>query len=191
MAERERRLWLVRHGETEWSKSGQHTGRTDLPLTDEGRRQAEHLRTLLGGQRFDAVLVSPRQRARVTCEIAGFGAQAQTDDGLAEWDYGAYEGRTSKDIHAERPSWSIWVDGCPDGESPEDVSRRADAVLARAKAHDGDVALFAHGHILRVVALRYLGWPLTLGAQLSLDTATVCKLGAVSAHDAIVAWNLR
>jgi broad specificity phosphatase PhoE len=183
----------VRHGETEWSKSGQHTGRTDIPLTDEGRNQAEHLRPYLEKQQFDAVLVSPRTRARVTCELAGLGSVAKVDEGLAEWDYGTYEGRTSKDIHAERPSWSLWIDGGPGGESPEQIGARADALLARvdAVAGQGDVALFAHGHILRVVALRYLGWPFELGAQLGLDTATISKLGMVAGHKAIVSWNLR
>jgi broad specificity phosphatase PhoE len=193
MAGHERRLWLIRHGETEWSKSGQHTGRTDIPLTDEGRRQAERLRPLLREQRFAAVLVSPRARARVTCELAGLSAHAKVDDGLAEWDYGAYEGLTSQEIHAEVPSWSLWIDGGPGGESPEQIGARADALLTRvdAVAGDDDVALFAHGHILRVIALRYLGWPFELGAQLGLDTATVSKLGIVSGHRSVVGWNLR
>jgi broad specificity phosphatase PhoE len=189
----ERRIWLVRHGETEWSKSGQHTGTTDLPLTDNGYAQAKTLRPLLHKAQFVAVLSSPRTRARVTCEQA-LEIEPQVDEDLAEWNYGTYEGRTSADIHAVNPNWSLWIDGGPGGESPDQIGQRADRLLARVaqiNAGKGDVALFAHGHILRVLALRYLGWPMELGAQLGLDTATLSKLGLVSHHAAIVCWNVR
>ena len=147
------RLVVVRHGETEWSRSGQHTGRTDIPLTDEGRRQAELIRTALAGFDFALVLVSPLERARQTADLMGLG-NAELRDDLAEWDYGTYEGLTSAQIHELRPGWSLWVDGCPGGEDAAAVGARADRVLAEVRAVDGDVALVAHGHLLRVLAAR-------------------------------------
>lgn len=191
MPSTDHRLWLVRHGETDWSLSGKHTSVTDLPLTDHGRVQAAALVPVLAKGHFTKVLTSPRQRARVTCDIAGLGAVATVDDDLAEWAYGSYEGRTSAEIHGERPDWCLWTDGCPGGESPEQIAQRLDGLLARVEQLDGDVALFAHGHVLRALALRYLGWPMPMGAQLGLDTATVCKLGPVSDRPAILTWNVR
>lgn len=191
MSSTDRRLWLVRHGETEWSLSGKHTSTTDLPLTAHGREQAEALVPVLEKGHFTRVLTSPRQRARVTCDIAGYGAVATIDDDLVEWDYGSYEGLTSQEIHVERPAWSLWTDGCPGGESPDQIAGRLDRLLARVAKVEGDVALFAHGHVLRALALRYLGWPMPLGAQLGLDTATLCKLGGVSGQPALVTWNAR
>lgn len=191
MSSTERRLWLVRHGETEWSLSGKHTGVTDLPLTAHGREQAEALAPVLAQGHFTQVLTSPRQRARVTCDIAGFGDRAIVDPDLVEWDYGSYEGLTSLEIHAERPDWSLWTDGCPDGESPGEIAARLDRLLARVAKIEGDIALFAHGHVLRALALRYLGWPMPQGAQLGLDTATLCKLGRASGQPSIVTWNVR
>ncbi len=150
-------LWLIRHGETAWSLSGAHTGRTDLPLTAEGEKKATALRAKLAGHRFALVLTSPLQRARRTCELAGFGAGAVIEPNLSEWDYGDYEGRSTDDIHRERPGWSLFRDGVPGGETLEQVAARARAVIARsldaeAPGGNGDVALFAHGHILRILA---------------------------------------
>jgi probable phosphoglycerate mutase len=143
---------LVRHGETEWSRDGRHTGRTDIPLTEEGRRQATALAGPLAGWRFTLVLSSPLQRALETCRLAGYGGQAQVRPELMEWDYGRYEGRTSRQIAAENPEWSLWRDGGPDGETPADVGRRADRIIAELRQAAGDILLFAHGHVLRVLA---------------------------------------
>jgi probable phosphoglycerate mutase len=185
-------LWLIRHGETEWSKSGQHTGRTDLPLTERGREQAARLRPLLAGVELAAIVTSPRQRARDTCALAGCADRSVApvvDVDLAEWDYGDYEGITSPQIHERDPSWSLWRDGAPNGESPEAICTRVDRLIARWGAIGGEVALFAHGHVLRVVALRWLGWPLAHGAQLALDTATVGRLGHAGGQRALSLWN--
>src|SRR5258708_21614053 len=148
-------LWLVRHGETEWSLSGAHTSRTDIPLTEHGRKRAEELRDYLKGTKFDAVFVSPMQRARETCAIAGFGDVAKVDDGLKEWDYGVYEGKTTKEIQAQIPGWSVWKNEIVGGETVEHVGDRADGVSAEALAaapDGGKVALFAHAHIFRILA---------------------------------------
>src|SRR5580704_14905669 len=144
-------LWLIRHGETIWSLSGAHTGRTDLPLTAEGERKAAALQPKLAGHDFKLVLTSPLQRARRTCELAGFDAAAQIDPNLSEWDYGSYEGRSTDDIHRDRPGWSLFRDGVPGAETIEQVAVRARAVIDRPLAANGDVALFAHGHILRIL----------------------------------------
>jgi probable phosphoglycerate mutase len=168
---------LVRHGETEWSLSGQHTGTTDVPLTDNGRRQAELLRPRLAEREFALVLTSPMSRARETCALAGLGEQGEVDEDLREYDYGAYEGITTKEIRRERPDWYLWRDGCPDGEMPEDAGRRADRVLERVLAAGGDVALFAHGHILRVLGARWLELPPAAAGRLALGTAALCDLG--------------
>src|ERR1700722_4847453 len=173
-------LWLVRHGETEWSLSGAHTSRTDIPLTDEGRRRAEKLRDYLKGTRFDAVLVSPMKRARETCAIAGFGDVAKIEDGLKEWDYGVYEGKTTKEIQAEIPGWSVWKDEIVGGETVDHVGERADGVIARALAaapDDGQVALFAHAHILRILGARWVGLAAEEGSVLALGTGSVSVLG--------------
>jgi len=185
-------LWLIRHGETEWSVLGRHTGRTDLPLTENGRTQAERLREALAGVRFSQVVTSPLLRARQTCELSGVeanGGAARLDADLMEWDYGEYDGLTSAQIRATRPDWFLWTEGVPGGESPAQVCARADRALARLASLRGDVAVFAHGHLLRVLALRYLGWPLELGAQLALDTATIGRLAVIGGRPSLGAWN--
>jgi broad specificity phosphatase PhoE len=181
---------LVRHGETEWSKTGQHTGTTDIDLTTAGRRQAHRLGGLLAPHRFTSVLTSPLRRASETCRLAGH-ASAQVRDDLVEWDYGTYEGRTTADIRAERPGWSLWRDGAPAGETADDVGRRADRVIAELQSATGDVAIFSHGHLLRVLAARWIGLPPEAGALLSLHTASLSVLGHERETAVIVAWNLR
>jgi len=182
-------ILLVRHGETEWSLSGQHTSRTDLPLTDEGRRRAVELAPALGGRSFGLVLCSPLLRARETCSAAGFGDSAVECDDLREWDYGDYEGLTSPEIWASRPDWSLWRDGCPGGETPAEVGARADRVLARLRAADGDAIAFAHGHIFRVVAARWISMPPAAGARLALDAGAIGVLGYERSTEVISSWN--
>lgn len=183
------RVVLVRHGETEWTKSGQHTGRQDIPLTEEGRRQASLLRARLGPWSFARVWTSPLSRALDTCTLAGLGDRAEADPDLMEWDYGTYEGRKRPDILREAPGWSLWRDGCPGGEKPEQIGARADRILARVRAVDGDVALFAHGHVLRVITARWLGQPVAFGAHIALSTASVSTLGQENTTDALWLWN--
>jgi broad specificity phosphatase PhoE len=185
----EMNLFAIRHGETAWSLSGQHTGVTDIPLTDNGRRLAERLRPVLAKESFELVLVSPRQRARETVEIAGLGKQAIVDPDLAEWNYGKYEGLTSQEIRETAPGWLIFRDGCPGGEMPEQVGQRADRVIARARAATGNVALFAHGHVLRVLVARFLGLPVLAGQHFLLDTGTLCVLDRYHEVPAIKTWN--
>jgi broad specificity phosphatase PhoE len=185
-------LWLVRHGETEWSLSGAHTSRTDIPLTDHGRKRAEELRDYLKGTKFDAVFESPMQRARETCAIAGFGDQAVVENGLKEWDYGVYEGKTTKEIQADIPEWSVWKNEIVDGETVEHVGERADGVIARALAAapvGGKVALFAHAHILRILAARWIGLPATGGSMLALGTGSVSVMGWERETRVISSWN--
>jgi len=182
-------LFPIRHGETAWSLSGQHTSTTDIPLTDNGRRLAERLQTALAKEAFALVLVSPLQRARETCELAGLGERAVVEPDLVEWNYGAYEGLTPKQIDEQAPGWLIFRDGCPDGESPDQVGARVDRVIARARAADGDVALFAHGHVLRVLAARWLGLSAGAGQHFLLDTGTVSMLGYYRNIPAIRIWN--
>jgi probable phosphoglycerate mutase len=185
-------LWLVRHGETEWSLSGAHTSRTDIPLTDHGRKRAEELRDFLKGTKFDAVFESPMQRARETCKIAGFGDQAVVEKGLVEWDYGVYEGKTTKEIQAEIPGWSVWKNEIVDGETVEHVGERADGVIARALAvapQGGKVALFAHAHILRILAARWIGLAATGGSLLALGTGSVSVMGWERETRVISSWN--
>jgi broad specificity phosphatase PhoE len=182
-------VFAIRHGETEWSLSGQHTGTTDIPLTDKGRRLAETLRPALAGQSFPLVLVSPLQRARETCDLAGLGDRAVVEPDLVEWNYGEYEGLTPKQIHEARPGWLIFRDGCPGGEAPEQIGARVDRVIARARAADGDVALFAHGHVLRVLAARWIGLPAGGGQHFLLDTGTLCVLGYYRDVPAVKVWN--
>lgn len=186
-----RELWLVRHGETEWSLSGAHTGRTDIPLTAAGRERAAAVGRYLAGRKFAGVLVSPLGRARETCRLAGY-ENAQIDPGLSEWDYGDYEGRTTAQIQAKRPGWSLWSDGVPNGETAAQVAARADGVIAHALAvaGEGDVALFAHGHILRVLAARWLGLPPEDGRLFALGTAAVSTLGYERETRVITRWNL-
>jgi broad specificity phosphatase PhoE len=170
-------LYLARHGETAWTRSGQHTSLTDLPLTEGGLHQADALGQRLKGQRFTRVFTSPLQRAADTCERAGFGDVAEIDPDLLEWNYGRYEGRTSAEIHAERPDWDLFRDGCPDGESPAQVGARADRVVQKARAIDGDVLVFSSGHILRVVGARWLGLEPGAARYLYLGTASLSALG--------------
>ena len=170
-------IFLIRHGETSWSLTGRHTGRTDLPLTENGERRASRLRRLLQGIKFTHVLTSPLQRARRTGELAGFGAVARVEPDLSEWDYGDYEGRTTADIRAQHPGWNVFQDGCPQGESVEQISQRADRVLAGLRLMDGAVALFSHGQFLRALAGRWIGLPIREGGHFALDTASVSILG--------------
>jgi probable phosphoglycerate mutase len=180
---------LARHGETEWSRDGRHTGHTDIPLTDTGRRQAELLRPALAQHEFAKVLSSPLSRALETCRLAGLGDAVETTGDLLEWDYGDYEGITTPEIHQTRPDWNLWRDGCPGGEQPEQVGARADRVIAAIEGADGDVALFAHGHILRVVAARWLGLGPEHGALLALGTGTLSALGYERTTRVIRRWN--
>jgi probable phosphoglycerate mutase len=183
------KIFVIRHGETAWSLSGQHTGTTDLPLTDNGRRLAERLRSVLAAETFARVFVSPRQRARETCNLAGLGKAAIIDPDLAEWDYGEYEGLTTRQIQDRAPGWMVFRDGCPGGETPEQVGMRVDRVIDRVRAVAGNVALFAHGHVLRVVAARWIGLPVLAGQHFLLDTGTLCVLGDYHDVPAIRSWN--
>lgn len=182
-------VYLVRHGETAWSLSGQHTGITDIPLTENGRKVAKQLAPVLATETFVLVLTSPLQRARKTCELAGLGEHAEIDRDLMEWNYGEYEGLTPKQIRAKAPRWILFSDGCPGGESPEQVGARVDRVIARVRAVKGHAALFAHGHILRVFAARWLGLPATAGSRFLLDTATLSILSSYRGIAAVKRWN--
>jgi probable phosphoglycerate mutase len=183
------RLFCIRHGETEWSLSGQHTGVTDIPLTDNGRRLAEKLKPVLARKTFALVLVSPLQRARETCKLAGLDANAVIEPDLVEWNYGKYEGLTSAQIHQSAPGWMVFRDGCPGGETPEQVGRRTDRVIERVRAVDGDVAVFAHGHVLRVLGARWIDLAPEQGQRLLLDTGTLCVLGDYRGVPALKVWN--
>jgi broad specificity phosphatase PhoE len=180
---------LVRHGETEWSRSGQHTGVTDLPLLPEGEEQALTIAPKLAGREFALVLASPMQRARRTAELAGFGDRAEPDDDLKERDYGVYEGRTTKEIRVERPGWDVWRDDCPGGETLEQLAARADRVIERALAGDGDTLVFAHSHLLRTFGARWIGLAPDGGGKLVLGTATLSVLGFERERRVIRAWN--
>jgi len=182
-------LWLVRHGETEWSLNGRHTGRTDIPLTENGQRQAEALGRHLGGRRFALVLTSPLGRARETCRLAGYGDVAQITDDLLEWNYGIYEGRTTAAVRAEEPGWSIWTTSIPQGETVEQVGERVRRVIDRAGAAAGDIALFAHAHVLRILAACWLGLPPSDGRLLALGTASISILGHERETRVISVWN--
>ena len=183
------KIYLIRHGETDWSRAGKHTGVTDVPLTDYGRQTARLLQPVLAPQQFVLVLTSPLQRARETCELAGLAKVSRVEPYLMEWNYGEYEGLTTKQIQSARPGWSVFHHGCPGGESPEQVATRADRVLAKACATDGNVGLFAHGHILRVIAARWVNQPPSFGEHLLLDTATLSVLGYYYDTPALKAWN--
>jgi broad specificity phosphatase PhoE len=185
----EQRIYLVRHGETEWSLSGQHTGTTDIPLTENGRWTAQRLAPALAAPTFSLVLTSPLDRARSTCALAGLGAHAEIDCDLMEWDYGDYEGLTPAEIEAKAPGWMLFRNGCPGGESPEQIGARVDRAIARVRAAPGHVALFAHGHVFRVLAARWLGLPVEGGAHLLLDTATMSILSYYRGIPAIKQWN--
>jgi probable phosphoglycerate mutase len=180
---------LVRHGETEWSSSGKHTSYTDVALTPRGCDEARDVAARLEGVDFSLVLTSPRQRARMTCAYAGFEPRAEITDDLAEWNYGDYEGRTTKQIRVDVPGWTIFEDGAPGGETADAVAARADRVLARATEAGGVVALFSHGHFLRVLGARWIGQPAAAGAWLGLDTATVSCLGHEREQRVLRVWN--
>jgi broad specificity phosphatase PhoE len=183
-------IWVVRHGETEWSRTRRHTGRTDVPLTARGERDATLLRARLRGRRFALVLSSPLRRAWDTCALAGYAGVAQRTDDLLEWDYGAYEGRTAREIQGEVPGWTIWTGGVPAGETADDVGRRAERVIERVLAVDGDVALFAHGHVLRVIAASWLALPARSGRLFALGTASTGVLGHEDAARVMRTWNV-
>jgi broad specificity phosphatase PhoE len=190
MDERRSELVLVRHGETPWSRSGQHTGRTDLELTELGRRQSELLAARLRGRRFALVLTSPLRRASETARLAGFPDAEPTDD-LMEWDYGAYEGLTTPQIRERAPGWALWHDGVPGGETARQVARRVERVIARVRAADGDGLVFAHGHVLRALAARWLGRPVRDGRLFALGSAALSELGYEHEWPAVDLWNDR
>lgn len=187
------KIYLVRHGETAWSVEGRHTGKTDIPLTDQGEKNAERLRSLLEGIRPVKALCSPLQRARRTCELAGFGGNLEIEPDLTEWDYGDYEGRTTAEIRRKRPRWSLFRDGCPNGETVEQVGIRADRVIGRVRAREADAILFAHGHLLRVLAARWISLPPRDAALFALSPASVSLLSYEHSKDepAIALWNAR
>jgi probable phosphoglycerate mutase len=188
------RVYIARHGETVWSKSGRHTGRTDIALSEQGELNARMLAVPLSGVRFSRVLTSPRQRARRTCELAGLGAAAEVEADLAEWDYGDYEGLLSAEILKRRPGWSLFRDGCPGGESPAQVAARADRLISRLQSMEGNVALFSHGHFGRALAARWVGLPVRDGERLLLDTACLGVLAyehGNAASPVISLWNAR
>jgi probable phosphoglycerate mutase len=186
--ERTQRVVLVRHGSTEWSEAGRHTGRTDVPLTKEGREQATALRVCLDPRRFAAVFTSPRSRARETATLAGFPEAAPLED-LGEWDYGDFEGLTTSEIRAERPRWFLWRDGVPGGETLGEVGARADRIAGLVRGIEGDVALFAHGHVLRILAARWLGLEPGRGRSFALSTGTISTLGYEREIPVIIEWN--
>ena len=182
-------LVLVRHAETEWSLSGRHTGNTDIPLTEHGREVARELAPRLGRRRFARVLVSPLRRARETAELCGLGAPAEVIEELREWDYGEYEGLTTAAIQAARPGWDLWRDGCPGGESAPQVGARADRVLGAIEGSPGPVAMFSHGHMLRVLGARWIALPAENGAHLGLFAGAFSVLGFERATRVLVLWN--
>lgn len=181
--------WCARHGETQWSADGRHTGATDVGLTPTGRADARAIGDRLRRERFVRVLTSPLARARETCRLAGFGADAEVVDDLREWDYGDYEGRTTADIRTRRPGWTVWRDGCPGGETAADVGLRADRVIDLVRGSGGDVLVFAHGHFLRVFASRWVGLPPQGGALLALDAGAVSALGWEREQPVVRRWN--
>ncbi len=185
-------FWLVRHGETAWSLTRQHTGRSDIPLTKGGEEAAQRLGERLSARPFSQIWSSPSQRARRTGELAGFSQRIAIVEDLAEWDYGAYEGRTTKEILADRPDWMLFRDGCPQGETPDDITARADRVVERLRASTSDILIFSSAHILRVLAARWLGLPAAAGALFILDTASISILGYEhnDAERVIRGWNL-
>jgi len=193
MTKAQTQLWLIRHGETEWSLSGAHTGRTDLPLTEKGQQRAQTIGHFLAARSFALVLSSPLTRARETCRLAGYGDAAVIDENLREWDYGDYEGRSTPNIRADRPGWNLWEDGVPNGETVEQVADRAlrviNRVLITLKDREGDAALFAHGHVLRILAACWLRLPPNAGRLFGLDTATVSILGGGRDTRDIRLWN--
>ena len=182
-------VFLIRHGETEWSLSGQHTGSTDIPLTDHGEAAARLLAPVLADRDFSLVLCSPLQRARRTCELAGLGGQATIDPDLAEWNYGSYEGLTPAAIREQHPGWLVFRDGCPAGESPAEMGERVDRVISRVRQNGGRVALFAHGHVFRVFVARWIELSPSHGAHFLLDTSTLTILSYYRGIPAVKCWN--
>jgi len=182
-------VFLIRHGETEWSLSGQHTGSTDIPLTDHGEAAARLLAPVLADRDFSLVLCSPLQRARRTCELAGLGGQASIDPDLAEWNYGSYEGLTPAAIREQHPGWLVFRDGCPAGESPAEMGERVDRVISRVRQNGGRVALFAHGHVFRVFVARWIELSPSHGAHFLLDTSTLTILSYYRGIPAVKCWN--
>ena len=185
-------LYLVRHGETAWSLTGQHTGRTDIPLTEQGEQDARELTERLRGVKFSRVFTSPLQRARRTCELAALNRVAEIETDLVEWDYGDYEGQRPDEIRKDRPDWNVFRDGCPRGESPAQISKRADRLIARLRTLEGDLAIFSHGHFGRVLAARWIGLPLDQAQHFLLSTASLSILGYghnFAEEPAIVLWN--
>lgn len=189
MENNEQIVYIIRHGETEWSLNGQHTGVTDIPLPENGRTLAKLLQPVLAKESFALVLTSPLQRARETCKLSGLGDQADVDTNLMEWNYGEYEGITSRQIHETVPGWLVFNDGAPGGETPEQIGARADRVIAKVRSVRGVVALFAHGHILRVLVARWLDLPATAGRNFLLDTGTLNILSYYRGYPAVKTWN--
>jgi broad specificity phosphatase PhoE len=189
MGAHEQEVWLVRHAETEWSKSGRHTGRTDVPLTDAGRERALALAALLPGRTFALVMTSPLQRARETARLAGLGDAPEIREDLLEWDYGDYEGITTPDIRERQPDWYLWRDGVPNGETPAEVAARCDRVIEEVTSIDGDVALVAHGHILRALGARWIEEPVAIGGRLFLATGSISVLGFEREVRVLRRWN--
>lgn len=183
-------IYLIRHGETAWSLSGQHTGRTDIPLTDNGRKMAEQLATVLAGEVFEQVMTSPLQRACESCTLAGLGPQAVVELDLSEWHYGDYEGLTTAEIQAQTPDWLLFRDGCPGGESPDQVGARVDRLIAKVRSVHGHVALFGHGHLFRVFAARWLDLPVLEGRRFMLYPATLSILSYYRGIPAVKRWNM-
>ncbi len=187
--ERARRIVLVRHGETEWSRDGLHTGRSDIPLTDRGRRQGEALRPCLQAWSFGRVLTSPMQRAMQTCRLAGLAGQAEVREDLAEWDYGEYDGKATAEIRRNHPGWTVWTGDLPGGETAEQVGARADRLIEELRVAQGDVALFGHGHFFRVLGARWIGLPPDRGRSFALDAAAICVLGHERETPVLWSWN--
>jgi probable phosphoglycerate mutase len=184
-----KQIWLIRHGETEWSAAGKHTGRTDIPLTDAGKQRAQALGQRLAANSFALVFTSPLSRARETCRLAGFGQQARVVADLAEWDYGIFEGRRTSEIRSESPNWSIWRTDVPQGEAIEHVAERAERVIEEMSAAIGDIAVFSHGHMLRILTACWLGLPPQAGRLFALDTGSISILGYERETRVIQAWN--
>lgn len=189
MSESSPLIYLIRHGETEWALDGRHTGNTNIPLTARGREQAVYLEPIFHEVEFERIMSSPLDRALETARIAGLGDRVLTSDNLREWDYGKYEGITTKEIRQTVPGWTVWTHSCPDGESPEDVGRRADRIIDEVKPIKGNVALFSHGHFLRVLAARWVGFPPQAGKHFLLGTSTLSILGYEHEYPAIKTWN--
>jgi probable phosphoglycerate mutase len=187
--ERAKEIWLIRHGETEWSQAGKHTGRTDIPLTDAGKRRAQALGQALAAKSFAVVLTSPLARARETCRLAGFGERARITADLAEWDYGIFEGRRTAEIRSEAPKWSIWDTAVSGGEGVQQVAVRAERVIEEAVAAVGDLVLFSHGHVLRILTACWLGLPAAAGRLFALDTGSISVLGYERETRVIRSWN--